>query len=210
MRCVSKRRAIASAVAGVWCLGFAGAQAAPITISVFEEEFTAVNNSNGQLRNPDGELDLEFIIDDLNGDGVIEDGEVLSFSFLFSGFNDSLLNLSDTDFTFETTVGVPNSGGLRELGNTGLMWEGVSFSAFGADNYKRTFMITTLSLGLSVLDPEQIFFPLIAGDVAYNPVFVTADPQSPSEVPLPAAAPLMAMGLGALGLIRRKRRKHAA
>ena len=193
----------------VSAMAAASANAAPITISVTEADFTAVSTSTGQIINPDGVADISFSIDDANGNNVVDQGEITAFSFDLSNFTMNLLNFSSTDFAFSDQVGVANSGGLRALGDTGLDWEGVTFSVTGSDGLIRRVVLTTLQLSLSVVDPNAVFFPLVAGDNAQYPTFAADAPSTdaPSEVPLPAAAPLMALGLAGLGFARGKKRK---
>ncbi|MEM9495894.1 MAG: VPLPA-CTERM sorting domain-containing protein [Pseudomonadota bacterium] len=167
-----------------------------------------MSTSTGQIINPDGVANISFTVNDANGNLIVDQGEISNVAFSFTDFADTRLNFSSTDFSFTDRVGVPNSGGLRPLGATGFTWEGVNFEATGGDGLIRRVTLTTLSLGIAILDPNAFIAPFVTGDVANNPVFASGTgAPPPSEVPLPAAAPLMAFGLAGLGLFKSKKRQ---
>lgn len=181
------------------------ASATPVTIQFYEDEFTAVNSSNGRVLNPDGVFSGEMTVEDGNNDGIITPDEVLSFSFELENFAVPLLQFDSSDFAFVAATATGGTGGLRELADSGLQWEGVLFTAIGADSYVRNVVLTTVQMSLGVVDPSAFIFPLIAGDSATYPVFSVGAPSGGDPVPLPAAAWLFIAGAAGVGAARRRK-----
>jgi hypothetical protein len=144
---------------------------------------------------------------DYNGDYNTSGGQSI-----FNGF-DYTPSVFRFDFLSPVTAFAFNFGAsntswlLQAFSAGGTLLDSLSIGQVVGSNAGDYFGLSTGSTIAYALLTEN---PSIGGDYVFIDRFTTNAVDGPSAVPVPAALPLLAAGLGALGLAGRRKRRNAA
>ncbi len=144
-----------------------------------------------------GSLTGFFTVDDENGDGLIQAGDVIAWSFTGAGFTDEVFNATLSADGRGRGVVTNSRKGAVDIG-AGLAVQTIAFTG-GAP---------ALRVEIDFIWGLDVAFSNLAGPgetVASSDLSVT-ERTPPAPIPLPATLPALAAALVALGAARRRRR----
>lgn len=158
----------------------------------------------------------------VGGTGTVDDFAANNSGFVINGTNysfatGSVVNMSDCSGLGALTTGscdaTWNALGLdgaivssQDL--TGDIYGKYAVKSFTSDEVTNLLGLTSgaNSLTFTTFAPNQTWAPRVFGSASV-PINVVITPDDPSAVPLPAAIPLLATGLGFLGFFGRRKKR---
>ena len=222
-----KQVVMAAAVAALSALGATASSAATVVLQTTADGSVSNGGNNGTeaFTNFTGitgqhysSIYYSHAIFEFDLTGIADDSTILSAAFGFTLATSSSTFYSPIEFTVDAYLGngVVDVADFDALGSTVITSSVVSGLAAGTTlsfdlsslaPLQGALAGNLLTLRLSLTNIEQLTIAAIE-NTAYGNATLTLDAEAappPSPVPLPAGLPLLLAGLGALGLLRRRR-----